>query len=124
MPFESEKFPAQTAAFLVDLKRPRELLGWYNEHEGNCAPPSTPVTASAIPWLLWHTCWSCGERWHIFGVGHSRTLRHDWHGCPSLQWDELSQDVPSMDSDIWVVLDLSYTYCMSRRNLRGGMHLR
>ena len=28
MPFESEKFPVQTAAFLVGLKRQRELLGW------------------------------------------------------------------------------------------------
>ncbi len=28
MPFESGKFPAQIAAFLVGLKRLRELLGW------------------------------------------------------------------------------------------------
>src|SRR6266849_2532533 len=108
MPFESEKSPAQTAAFLVDLKRPRELLGWYNEHEGNCAPPSTPVTASAIPWLLWHTYWSSVERLHIFGAGHSRTLWHDWHGCPSLQWYALSQDVLAMDADIWVACALFY----------------
>src|SRR6266446_8776981 len=108
MPFESEKFPAQTAAFLVRLKRQRELLGWYNGPEENCASPSTPVTASAIPWLLWHTYWSFFERWHIFDAGHSRTLRHDWHGYPSLQWDELSQDVPSMDSDIWVAFALFY----------------
>src|SRR5947209_18843339 len=75
MPCESEKFPAQISAFLVGLKRLQELLGWYNEPEGNCAPPSTPVTASAIPWLLWHMYWSFVERWHIFGAGHSRTLR-------------------------------------------------
>src|SRR5713226_8325263 len=48
------------------------------------------------------------ERWHIFGAGHSRTLRHDWHGYPSLQWYDLSQDVPSMDSDIWVAFVLFY----------------
>ena len=28
MPFESGKFPAQIGAFLVGLKRLRELLGW------------------------------------------------------------------------------------------------
>ena len=28
MPFESGKFPAQIAAFLVGLKRLQELLGW------------------------------------------------------------------------------------------------
>jgi len=58
--------------------------------------------------LLWHTYWSFFERWHIFDAGHSRTLRHDWHGYPSLQWYELSQDVPSMDSDIWVAFALFY----------------
>src|SRR5438105_15285420 len=108
MPFESEKFPAQISAVLVGLKRPQELLGWYNEPEGNCAPPSTPVTASAIPWWLWHRYWSFVERWHIFGAGHSRTLRHDWHGYPSRQGSELSQDVLAMDSDIWGACDLSY----------------
>src|SRR6266436_7845318 len=54
------------------------------------------------------TYWSFVERWHIFGAGHSRTLRHDWHGYLSLQWYEMSQDVPSMDSDIWVAFDLFY----------------
>src|SRR5215208_376681 len=80
MPFESGTFPAQTSASRVCPGRQRELLGWSNGPAGNCAPPSTPVTASAIPWLIWHTYWSSVERWHIFGAGHSRTLRHDWHG--------------------------------------------
>src|SRR3977135_1353573 len=108
MPFESGKFPAQTAASRGCPKRPRELLGWYNGPEGHGARHATPVTASAILWLFWHAYWSFVERWHIFGAGHSRTLRHDWHGYPSRQWDELSQDVPSMDSGIWVALDLFY----------------
>src|SRR6266478_8494038 len=108
MPFESGKFPARTAASRGCPKRQRELLGWYNGPEENCAPPSTPVTASATLWLLWHTYWSFVERWHICGAVHSRTLRYDWHGYPSLQWDELCQDVPSRDSDIWVAFDLFY----------------
>jgi hypothetical protein len=108
MPFASGKFHAQTAASLGCPKRPRALLGWYNGHEENCVPPSTPVTASAIPWWLWHPSWSCFEKWHICGEGHSRTLRHDWHRCPALQWSELSQDVLAMDSAIWVACALFY----------------
>src|SRR2546429_8996334 len=56
-----------------------------------CTTQYTPNT-SAILCLLWHTYWSSVERSHIFGAGHSRTLRHDWHGYPSRQWYALSQD--------------------------------
>src|SRR6266404_8691667 len=106
LPFESGTCPARTAAPRGCPKRPRELLGWYNGPEGNGARPRIPVTASAILWWLWHTSWSCFDRGPIVAAGPSRTLRHDGHGYPSRQWDELSQDVPAMDSDMWVALDL------------------
>ena len=44
----------------------------------------------------------------MFGAGHSRTLRQDWHGYPSRQWYALSQDVLAMDSDMWGAYDLFY----------------
>src|SRR6266436_6973127 len=89
---------------------------------GNCCSfwhhgfqPSWRFTANQHPekCILGTGCtiavyWSFVERWHIFGAVHSRTLRHDWHGYLSLQWYELSQDVPSRDADIWVAFDLFY----------------
>src|SRR5262245_1074635 len=111
MPFESGKFPVQIAAFRAGLKRLRELRGWYHGYEESCVPPKRHVTACAIPWWLWHTCWSCGARGHICGAGHERTLRHDSHGCPSLHWSELSQEVLAMDSDSWGAFDLFMRLC-------------
>jgi len=72
-----------------------------------------PVTRNSLcnPLVALAYVLSCVERWHIFGEGHSRTLRHDWHGYPSLQWYELSQDFPPWTLIFWVAFDLFYVLC-------------
>src|SRR5215831_10101242 len=106
MPCESEKLPAPTAAFLVGRKRPRALRGWSNGPAAHGAPPSIPVTASAIPWWLWHLSGSCGARWPLGGAGPSSTRRHAGHGHPALPWSERAQEVPALGSALWVTCGL------------------